>query len=120
MLRLMLPWTDLSAKDLHSTAMPWLTLVPTHQSFWCLHRIPSLLCCWWVPSLLRHRFGNVGTLLREVKQKPGCSMGLDSSLVRNSPVLRFWAQFYLVILQTSPEQPPVLLYTSKGNETLHV
>lgn len=105
------------ANDIQRVALP-LALAGANASplLPSLRPFPSLPC----RPLPRCCFGNVGTLLWETKQKPGCSMGLAWSLVCSSPILRFWAQFYLVILQTSPEQHLVLLCTSKGNETLHI
>lgn len=47
--------------------------------------------------------GNVGTLLSEMRQELDCSIGLGSSLVCNSLILRLWAQF-LWLFSRPPQQ----------------
>lgn len=62
------------AKDIESVALPLaLTGDNTSPLLMSLRLFPSLPCC----PLPRCYFGNVSTLLRETKQKLGCSMGLD-------------------------------------------
>lgn len=71
MLSLTLPWVSPSANDSHSVALPW-SYAGAQLLLVSLHPFPSVLCF----SMLRYRFGNMGTLLGETKQDLGCFMGL--------------------------------------------